>query len=345
MKIKKRNENVKEKILNKIGEYDIYRFYFGEFRINRRVNNHLRGEKTPSFIIGNKYNNLNHFDFGEKYWRGDCFDLVQQINYCDFNTSLKIIDKDFGLGLFDSKVEVKTKEVITWKKPVSVQNVKPPLIQITTRKFNKKELDYWDQYYIGLDELKSENIYVPKSIYINGERKKFYEKELTFCYFSPEIQKWKIYCPESPEMVFIKNGQAVKLNKKWYSNIPFNYVEHLEKIENCDTVFIAKSKKDLLVLRKALETNCIIITQAEDPSCFSEELIQQIKTNSKTQVTVFDVDKKGKESSMWLTENYGFKHCNVPDIYLDKGITDFADLAREEGLNKVTKHFKEKGWI
>lgn len=344
MKVKIKKIITKDNILEKISEYDIYRYYFGKFTINKITNNNLRKETKPSFIIGNKLGGLSHKDFGDMYWRGNCFNLVEQIYYCDYQTALKIIDRDFGLQLFDSS-PIKTEQIIQWKEPVISTRVKSPLIQIITKNYNKKELDYWEDYYQGLDDLKAENIFVPKKIFIDGQRKEFYEKELTFWYFSPEINKWKIYCPNSPETSFFKDGKKTIINKKWYSNIPFDYIEHIDKLNNCDTAFIAKSKKDKLVLQKALNTDCIVITQAEDPSCFSDENIKKILNQSKQQVVVYDSDKKGKSSSLFLTNNYGFKHCNPPDKYLSKKISDFADLANTYGLKKVTDHFKTKGWI
>lgn len=346
MKIVKKQQLITaDDILAKISEYDIYRYYFGNFFINKITNNHLRGEKTPSFIIGNKLGGLSHFDFGDKRWRGNCFNLVQQIKYCNFDTALKTIDQDFGLGLFKNSV-VQTSDIIKWKEPKISKIAKLPTIQVIVRKtFTNKELDYWAEYFQTEEDLREENVFVPKSIYINGERKKLYEKELTFCYFSPEIKKWKIYCPESPEISFIKNGKKQIINKKWYSNVPFNYIEHMEKVHNCNNAFIAKSRKDRMVLKKALKTDAIIVTQAEDPACFTESNIARLKANSQQQITVFDNDKKGKESSLWLTENHNFKHCNVPDKYINRKCSDFADLAKRYGLNRVRSHFKEKKLI
>lgn len=345
MKLIKNKFITKDDILEHVSEYDIYRYYFGEFKLNQVTNNHLRGELTPSFIIGNKGTGLSHFDFGDKYWRGNCFTLVQQIKYCNFDTALRTIDRDFGLGLFE-KTLLKTKNIITWEEPVDAKVSKTPLIQVITRKiFNLKELEYWEDFGQGKDDLKSENVFAPKQIFINGIRKKFYENELTFCYFSPEIEKWKIYCPHSPSISFMKEGKEIIIPKKWYSNIPFDYIEHLETLKNDKPVFIAKSRKDRMVLKKALQTNSIIVTQAEDPCCFTNDTIKTIINNSNTQITCFDSDKKGKESSQWLTDNYNFKYCNVPDKYIKKNINDFAALAARYGLKRVTDHFKKKKMI
>ena len=101
-----------------------------------------------------------------------------------------------------------------------------------------------------------------------------------------------------------------------------------------------------MVLIKALETDCICVTQAEDPACMTPATLKHIKDNSKIQVVASDNDPQGKKFSWWLTTEHGYKHCNVPDPLREKGLTDFADWARaEKSLSVVRNHFIKKGFI
>lgn len=335
---KKKVELSKDTILERCSSYDIYRHFFGPFEINEVTCNHLRSENTPSMIIGNKYGELTHFDFGSTVYRGTCFDLVMQKYACDFNTALKIIDKELNLGISQQKVD--NLEVIKWQQPKESIIKPPPTIQITTRKPNKEELGYWEQYGITLDDLKRENIYFPKTIYRN--KKKIPNTLLTFCYFYPEINKIKIYRPLAPK----REKNTPPWLWKWdNSGIPFDYCEGLNNIKNCKYAFLTKSKKDRILLSKVLNINCIADVQAENPSCISETTLNHFKANSEHQVTIFDADPPGKESSLWLTKEYGFKHCNVPDKYLKEGIKDFSDLYKVYGKEPIIEHFKEKKLI
>jgi hypothetical protein len=337
VKGKVKTQLTKETILERCTEYDIYRTFFGPFEVNQVTCNHLRGEVNPSFIIGNKVNNgLTHKDFGSMYWRGDCFSLVMQIYSCDFNTALSIIDKELNLGISSKKVD---KQIISWDQP-KVSIVKPPpIIQITTRKPTTDELNYWKQYGIELEDLKRENIYFPKTIYRN--KKRIPNSVMTFVYYYPEINKIKLYRPLAPK----KQKNTPVWLWKWDTNIPFDHCENLSLIKNCKYAFLTKSKKDRLMLRKVLDIECIANVQAEDPACISDNTLNHFKQNSEYQVTIFDSDNKGKESSMWLTKEYGFKHCNVPDQYLKEGIKDFADLFRYKGKEPIIEHFTKKGFI
>lgn len=337
-KVKKQLD--KESILEKVSEYDIYMYFmpYKNWQLNIITHSPFSKDDNPSFIIGNKFGKLTHKAFNDLTKKGDCFSFVQQIYNCDFPTALKIIDKELNLGISHEKVGSVTP--ITWETPKEAIIKPPPIIQITTRKPTNEELAYWAQYGLNIEDLKKEHIYFPKTIYRN--KKRLPNKIMTFCYLYPEISKIKIYRPLAPKR---QKNTPVYLYKWDNSGIPFDYVDNLKSITKCQYAFLTKSKKDRMVLQKVLGITCIADTQAEDASCISHDTLQHFKDNSEFQVTIFDSDQKGKESSMWLTEHYGFLHCNVPDKYLNEGIKDFADLFKKYGEKPIIEHFKQKGFV
>lgn len=326
----------KELILSKITPFDIYRLYQGPFSLNHVLVNKFRGEKTPSLIIGNKLRtSLTHKDFGDGSWKGDCFDFVQQIHNCDYDMALRIIDRDFNLGMGSEKLD---KHVITWKSPQIIMKP-PPLIQVIPRKLSKDEWSYWGCYHQGEEDIKREYIYTPKEIWRN--KKKIWLGDLmTFCYYYPAIDRWKIYRPHAPK----REGVDIPLHLwKWDTNVPFDHIEDLECIRNAKLGVLGKSKKDKMVLRKALELETVCNTQAEDPACMTKEALDIFDTCER-KLAVTDNDKKGKEFSWWLTDNFGFRHCNVPDK--EQLCTDFADMSCVyKSLAVVREHFKRKRFI
>ena len=79
----------KETILDRISEYDIYRFYNGDFSVNKACIYKHRGESSPSLIIfQTETGQLGHKDYGDMSWRGDCFAFVEQIFRCSRVVSL-----------------------------------------------------------------------------------------------------------------------------------------------------------------------------------------------------------------------------------------------------------------
>lgn len=328
-----------EDILKKITDYDIYRYYLGSFKPGFVFCNPIRKERTPSFLVVNKYGFYHHKDFGDAYWHGNCFQLVQQIFKCSYDEALRMIDADMNLGILSEKTSLPK---VNWEQPI-VEVKLAPNIQVITRKFNKEELNYWKQYGQCEENLIRENVFAPKSIFRN---KQLLPSELlTFCYFEKNTETFKIYRP------FGETEKDTLLHmRKWDSSIPFNITEGLENIKNSDIAIIVKAKKDLLVLKKVLGINSICNTQGEDINCLSKETLEYIKSNSKKQIIVSDNDKKGKEFSLQLTKEHGFLHCNVDDNIPNKEkpgkfVKDFAELYSQYGEEAVLNHFKRKNII
>ena len=99
---KKRESLTIESVLGKVTEYDIFRWYMPEkgWKLNQVTYSPFRQERTPSFLIGNRYGRLSFIDFGDTSKRGDCFMFVKQLyNFSTIDDVLKFIDKDFGLGI------------------------------------------------------------------------------------------------------------------------------------------------------------------------------------------------------------------------------------------------------
>lgn len=272
---------------------------------------------------------------GAYEYRGDVWKFVQQIEGLQkFSQVIKAIEKRFNIKP-DVQVE-EVRKVITWEKP-KLEVKPPPHIQVTTRKFNRQELAYWSLYHQDIEDLKREEIYAPKEIYRN--RKKLPDTEMTFCYWCPDIEKWKLYRPLAGKRT--KDTPAHMW--KWDNSIgSLQYMENLNSMKGPIGI-LGKSRKDRLVLRKATGINAICSIQAEDPAAVTDEALYQIWENVSYKVCIMDNDKKGKAMSYWLTDR-GYHHANVPDHMLEDGISDFADMARYYGIKAVTEYLKKK-WI
>jgi hypothetical protein len=320
-----------EQILNKITEYDIFKYYMPntDWEPNVRTFSPFRNERHPSFMIGNKSGRLVFIDFADTSKRGSCFDFVRMVfNLRDLKEVLTLIDKDFGLGF--SK-ETNTEQ---YKRIVS-EYIQPPKapkiycnIQVVAKSFTNEELAYWNQYHQSLDDLKANNIYSISKVYMNKQLFSCPMDELRFGYLYED--KWKIYRP------FAKD----KKNKWTPNNVPITAMDGKDDIKNCDVAFINKSKKDYMVMKKLFPTSCAV--QNEGVYCFSPENIEYIKSNSASQVLSFDSDSAGVENSKQITQLLGFDYCNVPRKYLSEGIKDWADLARAHGMQAIENYLKEK---
>lgn len=319
-----------ESILDKISEYDIFRYYMPnhDWVLNRVTYSPFRSENNPSFVIGNKRGFISFIDFADTNKRGNCFDFVKALfNLPTFDDVLRLIDKDFGLGITTGKGTGEYKKIVSAYKQPDIEK-RYSLIQVKTRKFTQEELAYWAQYHQSIDDLHANNIYSIKSLYLNKSKFPLKDTDLRFGYLY-EGQHWKIYRPF-----------ADKKSKWMPNNVPITSMDGKEDIVNCKTAFINKSKKDYMVMKKIFPCCCAV--QNEGIGCFSPENVEYLKANSDTQILSFDSDVTGVTNSQQITKLFDFGYCNVPRKYLTEGIKDWADLAKAHGLETIEKYLINK---
>jgi hypothetical protein len=319
-----------EKILEKITEYDIFKYYMPntDWEPNVVTFSPFRNERNPSFMIGNKQGRLTFIDFADTSKRGSCFDFVRMsFNLKDLKEVLALIDRDFGLGFSrETNTEQYKRIVSQYIQPVRAVKAYSN-IQVIVKAFTNDELAYWNQYHQSLDDLKANNVYSISKVYLN---KQLFPVpfELRFGYLYDD--KWKIYRPHAKDK-----------KSKWVpNNVPITAMDGKDDIKQCDVAFINKSKKDYMVMKKLFPCSCAV--QNEGLGCFSPENVEYIKSNSASQILSFDSDVTGVENSQQITKIFDFDYCNVPRKYLSEGIKDWADLAKAHGMQAIENYLKEK---
>lgn len=322
-----------ERLLEKVSEYDIFRYYMprSDWQINVVTFSPFRNERNPSFIIGNKHGRLTFIDFGDTSKRGSCFDFVRTMFNVNLDEALNMIDRDMGLGMTRSTNTQEYKRIISeYKQPIKVDKTYTS-VQAVVRRFTKDELAYWAQYHISEDELKANNVYSLSKVYLNKQLVTSSLEELRFGYLYDD--RWKIYRPFAKEKRY-----------KWVpNNVPITAMDGKEDIKQCNVAFINKSKKDYMVMKKLFPCSCAV--QNEGLGCFSPENVEYIKSNSASQILSFDSDVTGVENSQQITQMFDFGYCNVPRKYLSQGIKDWADLAKAHGMQAIENYLKEKELI
>lgn len=324
-----------ETVLQKISEYDIFRYYMSDksWKINNvTISPFIRAdgklESNPSFIIGNKHGNLSFIDFGDTNHRGDCFEFVKVLfGFNSLDEILRKIDSDFGLGFGSTPLGDYKKITKEYSQPEDMGK-RYSIIQVKTRNFTHEELAYWNMYYQDIQDLRDNHIYSIDTLYFNRSKFPLKETELRFGYLYDG--HWKIYHPYGDK------------KHKWMpNNVPITTMDGLEDIIDCDTVMIQKSKKDYMVMKKVYPYNCAV--QNEGIACFSPNNVGYLKMNTKRQILSFDSDVTGVANSQQITKLFDFDYCNVPRMYLQEGIKDWAELGRRYGLKLITDILKLKG--
>lgn len=325
---KKKVEINAKSILERVTPYDIYRYYIGEdFTLGKVMQSPMPGRRdsNPSFLVGARYGFLYHIDFADSRFRGNCFQFVMQKEMVGYNDALRKINKDFSLALGIEGGEV------TGVKPVFVQpeikDTQPTFIQVQhTSKFTLEEKEYWRQYYITPQECEENEIYAVRNFLINRQKQPMRRGELIFGYKLGSL--WKIYRP-----------YACK-DRKWKNNIPIDTIENLRALTDCEKGIITKARKDRVVLQKFLPQ--VASVQNESLVALNVKSVDFLHKNCNEVYINYDADEPGKRNSWQVTSEFGFKHLNVPDFYLEEGIKDFADLIKVYGPDKVYDYLKLK---
>lgn len=326
---RKREQLTLESILDKVSDYDIYRFYIGhDFALGKPFNSPFRKDDNPSFCVSvTRSGKLHHIDFGDSEKRGDCVDLVMQLLFLDYMGALYRIDLDFGIGNGKVKSSYKRPEFSE-----TTQTQKRVLIQVTSRSFDTADLTYWNSYGISERELKENNVYAVKKLFLDRKRHPLADTDLVFGYLFED--SWKIYRPLAPK------------REKWLSSVPADRMSGLHRITpGCTKAVITKAKKDEMVLAKFIPNVCSV--QNESTVAISKENINLLTGRCGSVFLNFDSDEVGVQSCKYYNQ-FGFSWVNCPRGYYkpDGGlIKDFADLARYHGLQLVIDHFSKKGII
>ena len=332
IKGKRKLDLTPDTILNMVSSYDIFRYYIGSsgWKIGQAMTSPLRKDENPSFVICNKGGFLHFLDFGTGV-KGDCFTFVKEkYSLSSLDEALKLIDKDFGLGILSNHNVGTYKEMVKeYKQPESLGK-QYSIIQCKVRKFTKEDWQFWNSFHIteeDLANLKGVKIYSIEEAFLNKKKYSFGIGEMRFGYLH-DGGYWKIYRPNADK------------KKKWISNVPLTTAIGLENLCLGHNTLVTKSLKDYIVCRKVYPYTCHV--QNESVFAFSDETVEYIKSHSKGVYYNGDADVAGKAASYIITQAFGWKHINSPDRLLPE-VNDMAGWAKKEGLDKLDEHFKLKG--
>jgi hypothetical protein len=318
MNFSTKTKTLYQQLLEKINEEDVFQYYF-PFTLNKMYLSPFRKDNLPSFhITRNKEGNLFFHDFG--FGGGNCIRFVELLFRISYSAAYTKILKDFSLNEPINKNYEKS--YISLPK----QEKKEYNIKFSPRKFNALERMYWLQYNITEEECLENEIWVPKSLFIN-DKKQYLSNELLFIYrFTKdgEPDKKKIYRPFNKEF-------------KWAGSVSQKLIEginYLPKISNI--VLITSSRKDRIVLSHIFPDT--VNTQNENEKAIIEKNDRFFNENYDAKFIFWNNDKKGKEENKKLNSK-GYLWVNIPDEY---GVKDPSDLIKKLGVKEGQKILKQE---
>lgn len=322
----------KDFILSKISDSMIFGYYHGPFKIGDIYPSKLRKDRNPSagFYVSSSgkliYNDLGRN--GEKY---DAFAFVQRLYNLSFSDAIKRIANDFGL--LTNQRSAAAQKVMTDMAKFEKKMRAETSIHFEADKWTVENLAFWKEYGITKDELKANDIYPIKKLYI---AEKFIPNRDNNLRFALTVtvkgeMKTKVYSPGAEDL-------------KWVSNIPNDIPFGLDKLKfQGDKSFTAKAQKDRLVICKFLPD--VIAAQNESIHAISPQCDRTLKFNFLENFVGWDNDWPGLRGMVGMRAK-GYTPIYIPvEMRIKEGIKDFSDLAKAKGLKAVEKLLKQQGVI
>lgn len=321
-----------EWLFGRLNPSTIFRLYHGDFIMGKVYPSVFRKDKDPScgFFIHKGTGALLYNDIaqGEKL---NCIQFVMKMFGLKYYAAINKIAADFGL--IEGKKIVSDdwlKDSENFEEEIKREEV---LLQFTHKSFTKEDLEYWAQYEITKEDLEREGIFSVDSLFLNKREIKNFRNEIRFAY---PIRKngetrVKIYTPYSTTI-------------KWLSSIPNDWCFGLNSLKfESDTVFITKSRKDELVLKKIFTD--VISVQNESEQSLNLKVINFLDIHYKNKIIVFDADPPGVKACKKFNDK-GFGYFNTPRQDYEKySITDPSDFVKAFSLDLLKEEFKKKNLL
>ena len=306
-----------EGILDKITEYDIYKYYIGaNFALGKIMSSPFRSDKNPSFGIfkSTRTSSLLYKDLATGS-TGNCIQFVKELYNISYRESIiKIIGDLINNNLKRSVEGINIRE-----------KYKTTSTVISVRKKNFCNIDdkYWNQFCLFRDDLRHFNVFPIQTYWLNEIVQPWTYKWDNPGYAYQVYNKYKIYKPLS-----IKKW-------KWISNCSSYDIQGMEQLTYKDNlVIITKALKDVMVLYK-LGYNAIA-PNGENHS-IPKEVITDLQNRFKSIVIFYDNDEAGIQGANKITTKYNLKTIFIPN----NEPKDISDYIKQYGIDKSKELMKQ----
>jgi hypothetical protein len=317
--------DIRKVITRHLTEYEIYSYYMGyAFKVGSKINSPFRKDPDPSFVIG--YNStedkLFYYDHGDGSYYGDCFKFVSQLYSLTYEEALWRVYRDLMSGKIKNP---NSPVIVTYDGKKAIPN---KILQFEPRKWTPEDDAYWDDIGITLVFREFFKIKAASKIYL----------DLNLVWTST---------PEDPIYVYkifnkIKVYRPLAKNKsfKWMSNCTMYDVqgwEQLPEFNDCDTLIITKSLKDVAVLRTL---GYLAISPSSEntliPTTAMELLVS--KFGFKKFIVLYDRDHGGMTGARKMFTKYRGMY-NITFKFIGRGFPkDISAFRHHYGANSTKRY-------
>jgi len=267
----------------------------------------LRRDKSPTCAFQYYGNTLRYYDNRPGEFCGDAISLVMHLKHLTYQEALLDIYKTMNnnSNTLDECITRKSVRKFDFVKKESVE------IKLKFKEFSIKELEYWNQYGIGLETLQRFNIRSCTHLYLKTKSGDFENcvrgSEMCFAYIFAD-NSVKVYFPERENYRFISNSR---------------WIQGLEYLDNPKLLVITKSYKDVV---------CLSLFGIQAIAMQGESVLPPAWLVDKYNcVYLADNDAPGKRAAVLIRKKYNIPIALFPQEYREMGIKDFSDAYKVLG--------------
>ena len=326
MGIDKRDSNIilsVDSILEKVTDYDLFRFYCPPFKsVGKKFSSELREDPIPSAHITAKNNRLRYIDYGYAEHRFDSIGYIQYKYNVSFRDALRTIDSDFGLGLAGKNNRGALNTPKTYGK-MKFEKI-PCLMQIRSREFNLYDRLYWGDYCISKETLEAFEVKPITHYWINGTRYPAHKVAYAYC---EHPGKYKLYSP-------------LKQDGKWFGNMQVNHVQGITMLPIFGSICIlASSLKDVMCL---YELGIPAVAMQSESMMPPKKLVAFLKRKFDEVKVLYDNDftkdtNPGQTMALSICKEYELENICIPT---ELGVKDISDVMQVHGPIKAISIIK-----
>ena len=317
-------------ILNKVSEWDLWRYYIPGVQLKRSFKSPLRKDTNPSaslFVATDGRILLKDFQIGTfNIWQ-----FLQARFNLTFIESLQVVDNDFNLELSSKpRLTPPTMEYVGICTNDKLEMHEETKLPVKKRAWTKADEKYWGQFGLKVPFLQQHGIVPLQNYWVNDNLVYWYTPYDPA--YSIEFGKGirKIYRPLAKRF-------------KWVTNAKNHDIQGDEFLsESGETLVITKSYKDVLLLKTLGYES--VASQSE--SVFlPENKLEDYRNRFKHILLLWDNDLTGMNYSGKFCTLYGLMPIFVPDGSGTKDISDyyrmFGEAKTRELLQNLTYGIKE----
>lgn len=315
-----------ENLLQHVSDYDIFRYYIGNFKIGKAFNSPFRNDTHASFNIG--YNPVKNRLYYNDYILGGgnmIMFVMYRFNLTYREACNKIVidlnlDNHFHLFSIDKVLTKESKQFIKSTDEDIKKFKAETTLTAKVRDWQEYDFEFWKRYGVSKVTLDKYSVKPVEYSMIGEQIFKLDRHAYVFIENKDDDKTLTIYQPYSDKQKWTKNHNA----SVWYgwTQLP----------ETGDVLIITKSRKDIMSI---VENTGIPATGLQNEKIIPKEnVLQELKNRFRIIYVLYDNDYDksvnwGRQFGQKFAEECDLRQIEIPDEYQSK---DFSDLIENHGI-------------